>query len=206
VELTRSLDAAQKEDLRGFQLAISLDPTLLEAHPTGITPQILTPPELEQLRILKGCAHLSDQILSVDRVSLRGVCYGTNGSRYYRDSAIIFRLASDPPRNLQFGRVGLVERIFKHVTQTASEATPSITWYLTVKEYSRVNRPNFLDPYLRYGFAAGFLCDSDHCTTHVIELCCVECHYVRTWIPTAQAYHILPMDLVRFHINCMNSF
>jgi len=199
MELMKAIESTHQEDLRGFELASSLDPTSASSTLDGrSTADDLTEQEYqllyEYLHRMSNHTNLyvPKQVLRNDRISSRGICYGVYASRYHRDSTVIFQLSDDPPRNVHNGRAGRVQGIFKH---PLPEDNTSM-WYLVVEEFSRINRPNFVDPYPMYGFAAGFLCKEEPCTTHIIEVCHIRCHYVQTALPEANAYHVMPMDMV----------
>jgi len=195
----QAIESTHQEDLRGFELASSLDPTFGSSNLDGRgTADDLTEQEYQLLceylhrRANHIRLYVPKQVLRNDRISSRGICYGVYTSKYHRDSTVIFQLSDDPPCSVHNGRVGRVQGIFKH--PLVEDDTSG--WYLIVDEFSRINRPNFIDPYPIYGFAAGFLCEQEPCTTHIIEVRHIHCHYVQTPLPEANAHHVMPMDMV----------
>jgi len=70
--------------------------------------------------------------------------------------------------------------------------------FLFVHEYLSVqrSRPGFYDPYRKYGFAAGFLCEEQADILHLIDLTQIVSHFALTTLPDEGLIHVLPVDRV----------
>jgi len=110
----------------------------------------------------------------------------------FRDSAIIFRGSSSvPPHAHDLHKVGRIEKIFQHVYQGIK------TFYLVVREHQKID-PN-IDPYVRFGFAGGYLCEKVPRQLHLITLEQVVSHFALTSMRSdgqKHLIHALPIDRV----------
>lgn len=86
--------------------------------------------------------------------------------------------------------MGVIDKIFRY----------SHSWYLLVHEHPILNRPDFADPYLPYGFAAGFLCEAASEDARVIRLSDIVSHCAVTSIPEVDCIHIMPVERVSLFI------
>ena len=50
--------------------------------------------------------------------------------------------------------------------------------------------------YQKYGFAAGFLCEQQASTRHIIELTQIVSHFALTTLPDEDLIHVMPVDRV----------
>ncbi len=134
------------------------------------------------LKILEGNPNLQDrEAIFVPQISYQGVCYGVFGSKNFRDSAIIF----GDERTM-----GVIQR-FSNTTRG---------WYLLVHQHRNFTRADFVDPYLPYGSAAGFLCEgrSGHRSPH--QALDIISHCAITPIPEGECIHIMPLDRVSVRV------
>ena len=219
-EMVMAMEAIEDEDIRGFRKAKQLDPTLLDPAQDSIPShanQITL--ESSQLQLIK--AHLTQiypgrnfrlgsDALSLKEVSKDGVCYGICESSTHRNSAIIFvsesaTRSSSPNNNLDYEGVvqkpGIIEKIIHY--STLDGLVPIDGIYLYIQELMPINiasNPPQLDPYRKYGFAAGYLCDSNERITRVIGLSQVVSHFALTTFEGINRYenfiHVLPLDRV----------
>jgi hypothetical protein len=202
-DLKKAVKSTQNEDRQGYRLSEFLHgPDYhIGAH---MTRQALKPEYFELLDNLLtsfGHTNIRNEILSLEQISLRGVCYGTFQSPHYRDSAIIFRAnAGDPPEgNESIALAGAISMICEYECRTQGSEEVFKRLFLFVNEYLSVqrSRPGFNDPYRNYGFAAGFLCEEQADTLHLIDLTQIVSHFALTTLPGEGLIHVLPVDRVR---------
>lgn len=188
-DLVETMDVIEKEDVRGFRLAAMVNPMVPGFTANAkLTPGSLDGPHFQLLSTLRqadGYTHFLNKVLFLEEISHNGVCYGTYPSSHYKNSAIIFR---QPNSDI---KAGVIQNIFEHSCSVEEK-----DYFLTLHIYTPINRANFSDPYRPFGFAAGYLCDSQPIGTVVIKLCQVVSHFVLTPIEEIDAIHILPVDRV----------
>ena len=196
LELMETLEAIQNEDIRGFRLATMLDPTMPELPSNSRLKRgvqgVLDDQQFEMFLNLRLPDRLLNEVLFFEEISYNGVCYGSHPS-HFRNSTIMFRRAQQGAQGTQ---AGIIEAIFKHSLGTAVESQGAEGYFLTVRCYASINRPDFEDPYRSFGFAAGFLCKKTPVKTQVINLSQVVSHFVLTPLDEIDAIHILPVDRV----------
>lgn len=214
LETVTTMEAIAKEDVRGFRLASILDPSQAdftvdskEARPIQLSG--------DEFELFKGCIKRvapstspdpSPNVLAVDEISIRGVCYSTATSRKSRDSGIMFR--SHDSEDL---RPGVIKTIFQPADHPKFYlSTKHKGFHLVVHEYPRMEPSNErVDPYLEFGFAAGFLCQKNPTTMHVLELSQIVSHFALTEF-SDQDYkhyiHALPVDRVSVYPIHFNTF
>jgi len=190
------LEAIQNEDIRSFRLATTLDPTMPELPSNTRLKRgvhgVLDDQQFElflNLRLADRLSRLFNEVLFLEEISYNGVCYGSRRS-HFRNSTITFQ---HPQQGTQ---AGVVEAIFKHSLGVAFESQGAEGYFLTVRCYASINRPNFEDPYRPFGFAAGFLCEKTPVETQVINLSQVLSHFVLTPLDEIDAIYVLPVDRV----------
>jgi hypothetical protein len=200
MELVKSIKAIEQEDIRGFRLASMLDPTLPDYADSSLVPFMLSG---EPYQLLCGmlrsnslddsAVHPHAEAFSLNRIAKHGVSYGTYASPSFRDSSIIFRGSSSvSPHAHDLHKAGRIEKIFQHVYQGIK------TFYLVVREHQRID-PN-IDPYTRFGFAGGYLCEKVPSLLHLIMLEQVVSHFALTTMRSdgqKHLIHALPIDRVR---------
>jgi hypothetical protein len=198
-----TLDVIEKEDIRGFRLATILDPTVPEFTANGTSiPGSLEGPHFQLLSTLRHTdgfahAHSFNEVLFLKEISHNGVCYGTYTSSHYRNSAVIFRRGLNPsPEEESHNQAGVVQNIFEHSCFMDGQPVAK-DYFLTLNIHSPINRVGFRDPYLPFGFAAGYICESKPVETVVIKLSQVVSHFVLTPMEEIDAIHVLPVDRVR---------
>jgi hypothetical protein len=205
--LKETLKFMQTENLRGFRLSEFLDPNAPDYHVNAkATRQVLKP---EHFRLLasfldlpgNGESTVCKEVVSLERISFQGLCYGTFQSPHYRDSSIIFRASAAHPvssEQRQNGALaGVIDMIFESECRVqGGEVLKRI--FLFVNEHLSVqrSRPTFHDPYRKYGFAAGFLCERQSSTRHIIELTQIVSHFALTTLPAEDLIHVMPVDRV----------
>ena len=199
MELVKSIKAIEQEDIRGFRLASMLDPTLPDYADSSLVPFTLSGEPYQLLcgilsNPLNGnpvCPHA--EAFSLNRIARHGVSYGTCASPSFRDSSIIFRGSSGvSPHAHDLHKTGRIEKIFQHVYQGIK------TFYMVVREYQRIN-PS-IDPYVKFGFAGGYLCEKVPRLLHLILLEQVVSHFALTNMRSngqKHLIHALPIDRVR---------
>lgn len=232
-EMVMTMQGIEGEDIRGFRKAKQLDPTLLDSDSIlSRADQITLNPS--QLQLIKAylmqlypgqILHLGSDALSLKEVSKDGVCYGTCDSPTHRNSAIIFASTAGSGINNNLSKSnyegtvekpGIVEKIIHYSTTDGCVTIDGI--YLYIQELMPVPIPvevhvqeniaaktSKLDPYQAYGFAAGYLCDSNQRTPRVISLSQIISHVALTTFEGINDYedfiHVLPLDRV---CNCIH--
>jgi hypothetical protein len=205
-DLTKTLESIRNEDLQGFQLSEFLNAPGCHIG-VNMTRQALKPEYFELLsKVLTslGQTNIRNEILSLDRISFRGVYYGTFQSQHYRDSAIIFRVdVADPPEgNESAVLAGIISMICEYECRMQGSQEVFKRLFLFVNEHLSVqkSRPGFHDPYRKYGFAAGFICEEQAEILHLIDLTQIVSHFALTTLPNEKLIHVLPVDRVSFHL------
>lgn len=184
-EILRSMDAITKEDLRGSRLADTLNPESTDFMPEYSQPMMLDNDILSFVKARENNPNMNNEaVVYVPRISHKGICYGTLDSRHHGDSAIIFS-----PEH----KMGVIHKIFRLRGE----------WYLYIYQRTFLNRPDFEDPYIKHGFAAGFLCEPARTATpHVIRMADIISHCAVTPILEGDCIHVMPVDRVsEYHIN-----
>lgn len=184
------MEAVEREDIRGSALANILDPSREDISLLAKNGSL----DEEELNLLHGLLpnavlHNTDIVPCIDRVSFRGVCYGVFQSSNYRDSAIIFSTGTDAVSRTE--KTGVITKIFQH---------PLIVndWYVVVREHCPIRDMDFIDPYPKYGFAVGYLCEKEPTIIHLITLSQIISHVALTRI-AENLIHVLPVDRVSSH-------
>jgi hypothetical protein len=196
-DLVETMDVIEKEDIRGFRLAAMVDPMMPGFTASAkLIPGSLDDPHfqlLSSLRRAHGYAYSLNKVLFLEEISHNGVCYGTYPSSHYLNSAVLFHQSDS---DIQ---AGVVQNIFEYSFSTSSlggQVASEKDYFLTLHVYAPVNRADFYDPYRPFGFAAGYLCDSQPIGTVVIKLSQVVSHFVLTPMEEIDAIHVLPVDRV----------
>ena len=199
VEMVNSMASVDKEDVRGFRRAMLLDPTSPEySLPPHAASFSLDEIQYQLLRnhLQRGLDQdidLPREALVVQEISTRGVSYASRLKRSGRDSAIIFKPHDEHSRD--FHLAGRIEKIFQYTYHIPHNVTG---FYLIVREHLPVGSSTF-DPYKRFGFAGGYLCEREPTTLHVIALSQVLSHFAATsltWEDQEDLIHVLPLDRV----------
>jgi hypothetical protein len=206
-QMVAAMDSIATEDVRGFRLASMLDP-LSPAYTIHTTPKpFQLGAELYQTLcdLILGASPtqailLPTQALAVQEISLRGVCYTTSRSRNFRSSRIMFQ-SSDVlpmlPHGVHTHIPGVIRDIFQYTYHVAGEQKTS--FYLSVQEYLFMDTSNGRrDPYRKFGFAGGFLCELDPGQTHILELSQIISHVGITKMRGQYTgiIHVKPVDRV----------
>ena len=187
--LAESFLKVSNEDHRGTRLA-DQDHFPPDSSPQGFT---LEPQVHEALVRLVGGASttgtlqpMASNALEIEKVSISGVIYASEKS-LPRDSNIIFRRPSGSSL-----RVGRIKRIFQSHYQTG------IT-FLAVSQYKLIAATHPQNIYRRFGFAGGFLCDTEE-DGHVLVIRTDEvvCHFAKTMLVPREEnlMHVLPLNSV----------
>ena len=208
-EMAMTMESIEKEDIRGFFRASMLDPSQQELiDESTAKPVQLNEQEYQSLCKLINHEHptndherfvLSRQALSVQRISIRGVSYSTSGSR---DCNIMFQ-PSDQPTSIHLQKAGVIQKIFQY-----SSIPHDKVCYLAVRKLGPINTSHgYVDPFQKYGFAGGFLCDGRTSTGQlcVIRALQVISHFASTEMRGAlnnHLIHVLPLDRVRNNSPC----
>ncbi|KII88032.1 hypothetical protein PLICRDRAFT_55048 [Plicaturopsis crispa FD-325 SS-3] len=201
LEMVTTLDAITKEDTRGIRLANMLDPDQPETEPRPKTTvqyqHRLSDEEHTMLsRLFPQGVLVPRYVDSVDQISSRGVRYATEGSRASADSSVMF---TTHPSNagVETQRAGSIRSIFRVPGPHPAHATLSSDFYVAVEEYTPSSEtPGFVDPFLPFGFAAGFLCEPAPRKLSLIFLSQVISHFAKTPLKFSNHsfIHVLPVD------------
>jgi len=202
VEMVDTMKCIEQEDIRGFRRAALLDPSTPEYLMTSkVRPFTLENDHHQLLRIqierTDPGARIPADAHAVEEISSHGVSYATCFSPASRNSAIIF--GSPNPDGVETHRVGKVTKIFQHTHRTSGGKNVSCC-YLIVQEYvPMVPNRGRADPYKKFGFSGGFLCQKEATCIHLIALSQVVCHFALTPL-SLEGYedviHVLPIDRV----------
>lgn len=210
-EMVSTMESTAGEDIRGSRLASMLDPGLPN-YPVSLNTK---PSKLgdQEFRLLSDLIQLTAtrsseplllraEAVQVDHISLRGVCYATSRSSKSRNSAVVFRRSyilpvDDEVQDLQ--TAGVIQAIFQY-TYLDVKAQPIRGFYVVVQEHPRMKpRNGWLDPYGKFGFAGGFLCERELTKMHVLHLSNIISHVALTRMECKgfeQLVHVLPVDRV----------
>lgn len=199
LEMVTMLDSIQREDIRGFRRASLLDPNA----PTFTTDLKATPFELEaevylllSLKLTRNSREpllLPRNALSVDEISTGGVSYGTAESTHFRNSTVMFREFHHEGPDSSDDKAGLVAKIFQYTYSVAHTAHDITDYYILLREYLPIDSGDS-DMYRRFGFAGGFLCESNVAGLHVIPVSHIISHFALTKME--ECIHVLPIDRV----------
>lgn len=213
-EMVTTMGSIDKEDVRGYRLASMLDPSLPDhSLDPRMKPFDLKPHEYRLL--CNVISHSTPQerlklprhAFNLEEVSTRGVCYGTSKSPKYRNSAIMYRLSDTRATEMegQEGeqKAGIIHSIFHYTHYLKSTGN---TWdevkgyYLIVGEYPPMETTDErVDPYKKFGFAGGFLCQGQVTKQHLLKLSQVISHCAVTKFRGNEfrdMIHVLPIDRV----------
>ena len=210
-ELMETMDSLEQQDIRGFRRANLLDPTLPDSEVISLSPSHskFTTVQLEKTHYQLLSALViptSDQQLilpheavSLPEISTGGVCYSSVSSKPH-DSNLIFRC----PRSGST-RVGSISLILQYTYRRSHDNAAITSHFLIINECALVteNTRN-LDPFIRFGFAGGFLCSPTFSTVHAIPLSNIISHCAVT--PMSGEFsgfvHIMPLDRVSSTVIC----
>ena len=133
---------------------------------------------------------VTPNVLELEKISISGVIYARESS-LPRDSNIIFRRPGGSS-----SRVGRIKRIFQsgHII---SEVT-----LLVVAQHKLVADPTEQCTYTQFGFAGGYLCESEEDGhQYIIRSIDVICHYAKITVlrEGKTLIHALPLNSVRLH-------
>ena len=187
--LVESFLKVSNEDHRGTRLAD-------ESHfppskpPRGVT---LDPQVHETLiRLINGVPSTgtprptASNALEIEKVSISGVIYASEKS-LPRDSNVIFRRPGGSS-----SRAGRIKLIFQSHYQTGAT-------FLAIAQYKLIAAAHPQNVYRRFGFAGGFLCDTEE-DGHllVVRTEDVVCHFARTMLVPREEnlMHVLPLNSV----------
>lgn len=204
LDMVTTMESIDKEEVRGFRFANQLDPgapqfmvdakaklLVLEAQPYQILRNLVSEANPDQHLSLPKEAH------SVEEIAFRGVTYATSRSRKFHSSRILFQLGGIPSDETLLSRAGTIQDIFQYTYRCGEEERKS--FYLSVWEYVRHDPTH--DPYTKFGFAGGFLCETPPVQFHVLEPSQVVSHFGLTKMnhKDINCIHAMPLDRVRDH-------
>jgi hypothetical protein len=211
LEMVDEMEVTAIEDIRGFRRASMLDHTLSSFIINSET----TAFQLREHEYLLFCnlvaqilpdraAALSTRGLSVEEISLRGVCYGTSSSSKYRNSTVLFQAQPQTgPHETSSLKAGIIQTIFQHMHDDSTKVPQSSpAFYVIVREHPCMIATD--DPYRNFGFAGGFLCAEEATELHVIEISQIVSHFAMTKFKDQQFkhyFHVMPLDRVRCSFN-----
>lgn len=207
LEMVHVMEATAQEDIRGFRRATMLDPHLSSFIVNSkATPFHLPDHEHQLFRALVArtshdrAFNLSAQGLSVDEVSLHGVCYGTSGSSKSRNSTVLFQPQTQHGLSESGSlKAGVIQTIFQHTHHASVDQhqKPVQGIYVVVREHPYMDPAD--DPYRRFGFSGGFLCAAEAIELHVIALSQIVSHFALTRFEGEfqNFFHAMPLDRVR---------
>ncbi|EGO04667.1 hypothetical protein SERLA73DRAFT_149084 [Serpula lacrymans var. lacrymans S7.3] len=124
-------------------------------------------------------SYTTRQVVSLDQLSIRGVRYGTEKSRAWHDSHVIF-LAQ---RIEEVQWAGTIQTIFRlDVPLLQPEQSEHNKFYATVLEYGLVE--------------PSYICDARPIRQHVIKLPQIICHFAKMPMEVGgqDFIHVLPLD------------
>jgi hypothetical protein len=124
--------------------------------------------------------------LELEKISISGVIYASEKS-LPRDSNIIFRRPGGSS-----SRAGRIKLIFQSDYQTG-------VTFLVVSQYGLIAAAHPQNVYKRFGFAGGFLCDTEEDgRLLVVRTDDVVCHFARTTLVPREdnLMHVLPLNSV----------
>lgn len=182
IETVTVLESIEKEDVRGFRLASLLDPSVTDyAIQSRAVPFVLDAEQYQLLSLLieQRVPHqqllLPVRALSVEKISFRGVCYGTCKSSKPGDNNVIFLPFGASPTDLHLQKAGVIQTIFQYVYQ--SDGVEIKAFYLIVRQLLPMDTTNgWFDPYRDFSSRA-FLCTRHISQLRVISLSQVVSHF-----------------------------
>lgn len=205
LEMVDVMEATATEDIRGFRRANMLDRNLNNFAANSTTKPFHLREHEHQLfcdlikqKIPGRQSKISMQGLSVDEISLRGVCYGTSGSSNYRNSTVLFQPQAQGHLEPASLKAGIIQTIFQEPHLFSSERPELPVFFAILQEHPCMNPAD--DPYREFGFAGGFLCANEATALHVIEISQVVSHFALTRFEDEefkQYFHVMPLDRVR---------
>lgn len=209
LEMVDVMEATATEDIRGFRRANMLDRNLNNFAATSTAKPFQLREHEHQLfcDLVKQTlpdrqSKVSVQVLSVDEISLRGVCYGTSGSSNYRNSTVLFQPQAQGHFEHASLKAGIIQTIFQQSNIFSSEHPESLPLFFAIlREHPCMNPAD--DPYREFGFAGGFLCANEATVLHVVEISQIVSHFALTRFEDEefqQYFHAMPLDRVRTHI------
>lgn len=202
LEMVTTMETINNEDTRGFHLASMLDPAL----PDYAINSKMKPYQLqdEPLRLLQDVITFTrpnarlpmhNAALSVEEISLRGVCYTTSRSVNFRSSRVLFNSPDGQPTREYIP--GAIRDIVQYTYEDGEEEQKE--FFLLVQEYPLMDTSDGqTDPYRKFGFAGGFLCLPNAEKMHVLRLSQVVSHFGLTKMRGAYKnfIHCMPVDRV----------
>lgn len=185
IETVTVLETIEKEDIRGFRLASLLDPNLpdytvqpaattftLDAQHYRLLCLLIEQQQITSVQRLS----LPREALSINKISSRGVCYGTCKSSKSGDNHIIFLEPDALPTDLHLQKAGIIQTIFQY-TYLAHDIEMK-GFYLIVRELSPMDvTGGRSDPYREFSSRA-FLCSTTATKLRVLSLSQVVSHFV----------------------------
>jgi hypothetical protein len=202
VEMIGTMRCIDQEDIRGFRRAALLDPSVPEYLTTSkARPFKLDDDHYQLLRTqIEGTvpgAHIPEGAHSVEEISSHGVSYATCFSPASRNSAIIFDSCN--PDGVDTHRAGKVTKIFHHTHRTPDGQNVSCCYVIVQEHVPMLPNHGRTDPYKKFGFAGGYLCQREATCVHLIKVSQVLCHFALTPF-SLEGYedliHVLPLDRV----------
>jgi len=191
--MVESIEAIEDEEKKSFRTASSIDvDNPIAVYQPHMGTSLLPPNDFEQLRTLRLNQNLpciSNDIVDVEEISFRGVRYGAFSSRHFRDSSVIFQVQDTHA-------AGVIEKLFSYTSQTFDTNSGGIEFYAIIQEHAPISGQGEDDPYLAFGYHAGYLCEKTFRRRHMISVTDVISHFVLTPILDTQYIHVLPVDKV----------
>ena len=219
LEMVDRMELLSDEDARGSHLARILNPNAPAGNFMARSKATVFRIPADYYELLCDCIHPGNsapitpvyvEATFFQEISLAGICYSTNSSKAYRNSSIVFReraTVTRAPTESQT-KAGIIESIFQYSHGENRDAAPAIAIarpvkeiYLAVKELVLADTSDgFSDPYKRYGFAGGYLCQSEGQVLRIIHISQVMSHFALTKMPAGDGFesliHVLPVDRV----------
>lgn len=202
LEMVTTMESVDSEDIRGFRLASMLDPALPDYMINSKMKPYQLPDESFQLlhdiiTFTRPNAQLPmlTAALSVEEISLHGVCYTTSRSVNFRSSRVLFNSLDGQPTREYIP--GVIRDIVQYTYKDGEEETKE--FFLLVQEYPPMDiSDGKIDPYRQFGFAGGFLCLPNAEKMHILRLSQVVSHFGLTKMRGVYKnfIHCMPVDRV----------
>lgn len=198
-QLINTTESIKNKDLHGFNLSAILSPSKTgfdiprHAQAIRLHPDLTVP--LKTLQDNLAIVPLSDPF-ELQHISHLGVRFAAFRSRNFRDSSIIFT----PPSADISGHCeipAVIQAIFAQQCRNR-EGHITVEVFLLLDEYRRIMDDGAHDPYVEFGFAAGYLCHQQPVGHRIIALRHIKCHFISTVIVETSYLHVLPMDKVSY--------
>ena len=218
LEMVDRMELLSDEDARGSHLARILNPNAPAGNFMARSKATVSRIPADYYKLLCDYIHPGNSVpitpvyveaTFFQEISVAGICYSTS---QIRNSSIIFRECDMVTGALAESqtKAGIIESIFQYSHGQNRDAAPVIAIarpvkeiYLVVKELVPADTSDgFSDPYKRYGFAGGYLCQSEGQVPRVIHISQVMSHFALTKMPNGWGFdhesliHVLPVDRV----------